>query len=246
MDEEGINPRVVKNNPWVAEIGRGKVVGDWGFNISPKVKIKDFDKLTYEEAKEFQDELIDFTIKILGAVKDTFRSGLVEVGSKQFTFEYDEKIDTLKNVLYEQVYNQINKNNKCSDKVIFSDEITIYGKLLIYMHDKNGKIVERWFPEVIRPYTFTPDRFFVMRLGGLMELKHDNLFEMTVETFSDLWLKRTIDTEKDNTELAELNAPKLERMIKQIESIPNFKLENWGSSANTNKYFKVDRYGFKQ
>jgi len=248
MDKEWINPCGVKNNPWVAEIGSGKVVGDWGFNISPKVKIKDFDNLTYEEAKEFQDEMIDIIIKILDAIKDTFRPVLVCAGSKEFTFEDDEKIDIIKNTLYEQVYNQFNKNNKGSGRIRVFDEITIYGKLLIYMYNENGKIVERWFPEIIHSYSSntSPCRLFVIHLGGLMELKHDNLFEMTLETFSDLWLKRTIDTEKDNTKLAELNAPKLERIIKQIESIPNFTLCYWGSLANTNKYFKVDKYGFKQ
>lgn len=238
------NPCAVKNNYWVSEIGRGKVVGSWSFSIQPKLKIKDFDNPTYEEAKGFQDELVDIIVNVLDAIKDVFKPAVLNIGLESMQLEDTSTSQDVKKII-NALFHKLTKKFK---KPMVTDNITIYGKLLIYMYDETEKIVEKWFPSVIYPYTpnTSPCRLLEISFGGIGGLKWDNRFDVSIYTFSDLWLKRTIDTEKDNTELAELNAPKLERIIKQIESIPNFTLCDWGSLANTNKYFKVDKYGFKQ
>ncbi len=245
MDKEWKNPSSVKNNPWVAEIGRGKVVGDWDFRILPKIKIKDFDNLTYDEAKEFQDELINIIIKTLDVLDDIFKLSILDLGSKGVQIKDSSTSKDVKKII-EDWFCESTKEFK---KPIVRDNITIYGKLLIYMYDETGEIVEQWFPPNMYPYdafAASSNRLFEISFGGIGGLKWDNLFTVSIYTFSDLWLKRTIDTEKDNNELAELNAPRLEKIIKQIESIPNFTLNSWGSLSNTNKYFKVGKYGFKQ
>ncbi len=244
MDKEWVNPCGVKNNPWASEIERREVVGSWFFTMPPKVKIKDFDNLTYDEAKEFQDELISIIIKTLDIIDDIFKPAVLDIELKNVPLKDSSTSKDVKKII-EYWFHESTRKFK---KPMVIDEITIYGKVLIYIYDENGGIVERWFPEVIHPNTAntSPCRLFAISLGGLMELKWDNKFEMLLKTYSDLWLKRTIDTKKDNTELAELNAPKLEKIIKQIESIPNFTLDSWGPLPNMHKYFEGDKYGFKQ